>query len=330
MELIVKNKLINGTLDLILDKLRSDCGKTYLFKDRKVNGNDLLTNCPYHKGGKESTPSCNILNTRKDPKLEFGKLHCFACGKSVTLPQLVSDCFNEELDFGEEWLVNNFGGDSYENNLLPEINLNSTKPKVYLSESILKSYDYYHPYMWQRKLTKEVVDKFEVGYDPLRGAITFPVRDLNNKLLFVTARSVYSKRFYIPKDADKPVYLLNYIVRENRDIAYVCESQLNALTLWTYGLPAVALFGTGSTSQYQILKRSGIRHYILCLDGDTAGDKGIYRLIKNLPEDVLIDIKLIPRDGRDVNDLSKEEFLKLPILDKQEWLLNFKKDRQIS
>ena len=32
---------------------------------------------------------------------------------------------------------------------------------VTVDESILKDYDFYHPYMWQRKLTPEIVDKFE-------------------------------------------------------------------------------------------------------------------------------------------------------------------------
>ena len=64
---------------------------------------------------------------------------------------------------------------------------------------------------------------------------------------------------------------------------------------------------------YNILKKSGIRSYTLCLDGDAAGDKGIARFKANMPEDVLITVKKIPR-GRDVADLTKEQFDSLEVI----------------
>ena len=94
---------------------------------------------------------------------------------------------------------------------------------------------------------------------------------------------------------------------------YVVESQINCLTLWQWGYPAIALFGTGSKKQYDILNRSGIRNYILCFDGDDAGRKATQRFIDNLKSDVFISVKQIP-DGKDVNDLTKEEFDKLLVI----------------
>ena len=161
--------------------------------------------------------------------------------------------------------------------------------------------------MWKRKLSKEVVDKFKIGYDPKTQSIIFPVWDEKNNLVLLTSRSVNSKAFYIEADKDKPVYLLNHIINENIKTVYVCESQINALTLWSWGYPAIALFGTGSRYQYDILNRSPIRSYILCFDGDEPGDKGIKRFKSNIRKDVLISVKKIPR-SKDVNDLDKEEF----------------------
>jgi DNA primase len=73
------------------------------------------------------------------------------------------------------------------------------------------------------------------------------------------------------------------------------------------------MIGTGSDVQYDILNNSGIRNYILCFDGDEAGDKAIKRFKKNIRKDVFISVKVIPR-GKDVNDLTKEEFDKLVTL----------------
>ena len=155
--------------------------------------------------------------------------------------------------------------------------------------------------------------KFKIGYDSETNSITFPVWDEHGKLVMVTERSVNTKHFYIPEDVIKPVYLLNFIKKENITTVYVVESQINALTLWSWGYPAIALIGTGSPHQYEVLKKSGIRNYILCFDGDEAGDKGTNRFKKNMSSDVFISTKLIPR-GKDVNNLTKEEFDNLPLI----------------
>ena len=131
----------------------------------------------------------------------------------------------------------------------------------------------------------------------------------------ITERSVNTKNFYIPEGLDLPIYLLNYIIRENINEVYVVESQIDALTLWTFGYPAIALFGTGGRKSYDILKRSGIRIYHLCFDGDLAGRHGALRFIRNMSENVMIDVIYLP-DGKDVNDLSKEEFDHLQHFDK--------------
>ena len=85
---------------------------------------------------------------------------------------------------------------------------------------------------------------------------------------------------------------------------------MNALTAWSYGIPAVALFGTGSSYQYDILKKSGIRSYILCFDGDEAGRKGAKRFMQNMKKNVFITDMEMPL-GKDVNDMEKDEFLNL-------------------
>ena len=166
---------------------------------------------------------------------------------------------------------------------------------------------FYHPYMWKRGLSKEVVDRFGIGYDKKYNSITFPVWDESGHLVMITSRNVSNKYFHIEKDKDKPVYLLNFINQDKIDKVYVCESQINALTLWSWGYPAVALFGTGSLHQYDILNKSGIRNYVLCFDGDAPGLKGKDRFVQNIRKDVLVSYITIPM-GKDVNDLTKEQF----------------------
>ena len=47
----------------------------------------------------------------------------------------------------------------------------------------------------------------------------------------LTRRSVKDKTFIIDKEKQKPVYLLYYLLQHNIQECYICESQINALTL---------------------------------------------------------------------------------------------------
>ena len=313
MELILKNKIITTDIPEILQEVKKECGGRYLNYIGRVKGDSVKITCPWHKNGQENKPSCFVYAKRDNKDVHYGTCHCFTCGKAVPLYTLIGYCLGEDDEFGKQWLIDNFGdviGDSYLD--LKEINLDKDK-KEYLNESILEKYNQYHPYMTQRKLTPEVLRKFKIGYNSGTNSITFPVWDEHGRLVMVTERSVNTKYFYIPEDVIKPVYLLNFIKKENITTVYVVESQINALTLWSWGYPAIALIGTGSPHQYEVLKKSGIRNYILCFDGDEAGDKGTNRFKKNMSSDVFISTKLIPR-GKDVNNLTKEEFDNLPLI----------------
>ena len=234
--------------------------------------------------------------------------NCFVCGYIAKLPKFIEDCFGEQEGFGSEWLAERYGDIFIDKPIeFPTFGEEKKEEPQFLDENSLKEYDYYHPYMWKRKLTKEVVDKFRVGYDMKHRSITFPVWDDRGNLVMVTERSVLTKRFFIPNGVQKPVYLLNFIKAENIKTVVVVESQINALTSWGFGHPAIALFGTGSSYQYDILKKSGIRNYILCFDGDAAGKKGADRFVKALGKSVFIKTISMP-EGKDVNDLTKEEF----------------------
>ena len=175
----------------------------------------------------------------------------------------------------------------------------------------IEQYKYHTNYWATRGISDEVVNRFDLGFDVQQNMVVFPIRDLSGKVAMITKRSVTSKYFYIEEARSKPVYLLYDIIKNNIDKVYVVESQINALTLWTWGYPAIALIGTGAEEQYKILRRSGIREYILCFDGDVAGDSGRRRFIKNMSDEILISVKELPR-SKDVNDLTKEQFDSLP------------------
>lgn len=315
MKLIINNKCIDTPIPVILKKLKSELKNGLLSDIGEVERDNVLVTCPNHKNGMERHPSCNIYCREDNPNVEYGKVYCFTCGYTASLPQFVGKCFEETEAFGKEWLLENFGT-SYNSNYLclPEINIYKCKKNKFLNENELNKYAFYHPYMWKRKLSKNVVDYFKIGFDSKSNSITFPVWDSSNRLVMITRRNVDSKIFNIPKDVEKPVYLLNEVIKQGYKKVYVAESQINVLTLWSWGYPAIGLFGTGSKYQYEILNKCPIRNYVLCFDGDTAGQKGTERFLQNIRKDVLVSSKKIPFT-KDVNDLTKTEFDNLNLVE---------------
>ena len=66
------------------------------------------------------------------------------------------------------------------------------------------------------------------------------------------------------------------------------------------------------TETIQELKKLPFREYILGLDPDSAGNRGKEKLKRNLAGHKLLKELVIPI-GKDINDLSKEEFDKLKV-----------------
>jgi len=297
---------INDTLyelnliDIIRElKLQLEINEIYLFNQIKELPDDLMVSCPFHKNGQERKASCGI-------RKEDGWVHCFSCGESCSLEQMISRCFNVN-DFGQyglNWLKNNFLGDILADRKL-YINLDRKSVKTdsnknYIDEKELVNYRYIHPYMYERKMTDEVIEIFDIGYDKNTNCITFPIRDKNGNCLFVARRSVNSKWFNYPNNVEKPIYGIYelYQLKEFPKEIYICESMIDAITLWTHNKYAIALNGLGTKNQYEQLNKLPCRKFILATDNDIAGMAARFRLRDNIKNKLITQIQLPERKKR--------------------------------
>ena len=330
---------------LNVDKIVDRLGDAGLIRPYKIRGKYYSIYCPIHKDGQETKASCGILlqdEYKGGQHYPAGWCHCFTCGYAKTLPNLVTDLLKAKnmSGTGLEWLKEHIPGfdgvrDDIEElipgDMMTDIShkyaidyiLSYTKPKAnYVSEEELASYRFTVPYMYERGLTDELIEKYDIGFDgnhippgrkkPLP-CITFPVRDLSGNTLFFCRRSVEGKYFNYPTDVLKPVYGL-YELPEGCTSVVVCESALNALTSIKYGRPAVALLGTGNSYQYNQLRQSGIREFISGFDPDEAGRKATKRMKAALKDvGIVWSFEGIP-EGKDINDLSYEEFWNLRLI----------------
>lgn len=309
-----------------------------LVRLNKRSGDYMTCYCPFHGDGNERKPSCGVLlvdQYKNGKHYPAGMWHCFACGYAGSMQKGVSDILashNISQD-GLAWLKDNIPGfdvDSEYDLLVPDTLMEqttnafalqyirmSTNPSSarYVPEEELAGYRFVVPYMYQRKLTDDIIAKFDIGYDanwipPGRSkpvpCITIPVRDRDGKTLFLCRRSIQGKMYNYPEGVTKPVYGIDMIPPSCRSLI-ICESAINALTCWTWGYPAVALLGTGNSYQIQQLKELGVPEFVLCMDGDDAGAKATAKLKRQLKSNALIWSVSMPL-GKDVNDLSKQEF----------------------
>ena len=319
--LVINNYTINKPIYDILLQLRSELTNGKLARIVK-KGNQISVTCPHHSDGTEKRNSCGVYVGDKDA--EYGSFNCFTCGEHGSFVHFVALCFDSSDEYAKNWLIAHFGEKNTELTIdLEPINLNKQEKTTYLDESILDKFQSYHPYMDKRKLTKKVTETFKIKYDPKSESLVFPVWNEQGKLVMLTRRSVNNKSFYIDKDKEKPVYLMNFIREKGITEIAIAESQINALTLWSWNIPAVATFGCNITQkQIDIFNKSNLRHIYLCFDGDAAGYKGTKKFIEQIRKDIFVDVIILP-NGKDINDLSEEEFNALPVLSSQEWYMKY-------
>ncbi len=282
--------------------------------------NNIMTCCPFHKEGQERKPSFGILESD-------GTCHCFACGWTGSLAEMISNCFgyNDLGRFGNKWLIQHFVTAEFgERNLDIDVSRDKKKKEVsYVSEEELDKYRYTHPYWAKRKITNpDIIELFDLGYDKDTDCITFPVRDVNGRCLFVARRSTKTKYFNYPEGVEKPLYGLyelyhlsevdcgDFVARENifPNEIIVCESMLDSLTAWQYGKYAVAMNGLGSEYQYKQLREIPCRKLILATDMDEKGLEARERIRKNVPNKLITEYRWDLKVAKDVNDMTEEYF----------------------
>lgn len=318
--IIIDKKVIDADVMDIVLRLKEyilNRDNKIIIKDVKDGPDNVMITCPYHKHGDERRPSCGISKIDKGDT-PAGMVHCFTCGKKLFIDKLISNCLGYEDDGleGRQWLLENFDV-SFNRKLDVKLqrqmrHLDKIEEAYNIVQEIqLQQYRYYHPYMYKRGLTNEIIEKYDIGYDKYNNMITFPVRDIQGRCLFLAKRSVNGKMFVLPSNKNKPLYGV-YELDYNKTDIYIVESFFNALTLAKWGYNAVALMGTGSNYQYELINNLPFRKIIICLDGDFAGRMGTKKMLSAIKNEKLVYYYEMP-EGKDVNDLTEETFKTLEI-----------------
>ncbi|MGG1595962.1 toprim domain-containing protein [Terribacillus saccharophilus] len=160
----------------------------------------------------------------------------------------------------------------------------------------------------ERGITEKVQRFFGVGSTP--SAVLLPWRHADSRLATVKYRRTDSKLFWYARDAEpvkRCVFGIDKIwrlaPRDNRyRRAVVCESEVDALTWYCAGIPAIATGGANVTDhQIDIIRVSPLDELILAPDNDEAGAKWARTLTEGLRGSVKLSKVTIPT-GKDSNE----------------------------
>lgn len=308
-------------LEDLRDYLFKKTGK-YYFNNIRDGKEDILCTCPIHKEGQERHPSCGFSKIDKE-NISAGWFHCFNCGFTGTTYDVLKEILGNKFDKDEANEV--LGIDEFEEEFRLNANpiiitIPDREPIKYVSKKELAQYRYYPNYLEERNISMKTAEKYDIGIDINTNEITFPIRDFTGGALAVGRRSVVGKRYEYPLGFTKPLYgVFELPTIYKSSYIYVVEGPFNLWTLYEYDKKGVALLGTGTKNQMQQLLTLKCKGFILALDGDKAGRKGVMKLANFLMrykrEVFVADVP----DGEDINSMTKEMFDHMEILTYQEW-----------
>lgn len=214
-------------------------------------------------------------------QLNYQKLtyKCFSCDSSGGLLWLIGSCRGTSGHDARRWLSKETGeGDvqdlssllAYFDSLYQKGVRDSPMPKM--DPSILKAWNYIHPYMTEiRGIPEDTLTRFRVGWNPQTNRIVIPHFWQGDLVGWTTRRldpndpvSKYKNSADFPKD--KTVF--NY--DPNRKAAIIVESPTSVLSKWhlTHGVEST--MGAGVTdNQMRLLRRHP--KLVLFFDNDDAG-----------------------------------------------------------
>ncbi|SET42985.1 Toprim-like [Oceanobacillus limi] len=227
--------------------------------------------------------------------------------ESGNFPKLLAFLRDETYEETCEYLTELYGMPAQtESYIIPKLSLPKRRVPVKLPESTLAPYRYRHKYLASRGISEKVQRFMGVGYSKQSRAIVLPWRHADGSLANVKYRKVRGKVFWYEKGAEpvrRLVYGIDKVYRHNLTEVYVCEAEIDAMSVWTSGKPAVAIGGASvSDEQLELIRKSPIESVVIATDNDKAGEKVKRQLVEGLRGYVGLRELALPDGVKDVND----------------------------
>lgn len=164
---------------------------------------------------------------------------------------------------------------------------------------------------WLSRFEPETVSHFRLGYDAVRDAATYALRDPAGRVLGVVRRSLAGgTKYRYPRHVKTNDLLFNYQA-VSVEAVLLTEGATDAMALWEAGFRAetgwlaLATFSNRiSASQAHLLARLGPSRIVIAYDDDEPGAAGSVQVAALLATDYDLSRPVFPRHAKDMADLS--------------------------
>jgi len=273
-----------------------DAAKKYLRFVRVSGPQNIGGPCPFHKGGQEKRPSFYM-------NLETGLYFCHTCHAKGTFVQFLRQMgaspalIDDVLEDARSEKPRAPRKDPYEK---------AGHGEHFLNEALLGVFQYLPTGLVKDGFDPKLLKRFDIGFDRQEMRITFPIRDLEGRLVGITGRTVTGAREkykvykakdllqYAPEDPDVRARYERYDIKNHNflwnshnvyppasfgglDTVVVVEGYKACLWLIQQEIEnVVALQGSRmSGAQERILSSLG-GTFVLFLDNNSAGKEGMF------------------------------------------------------
>lgn len=165
-----------------------------------------------------------------------------------------------------------------------------------------RALDYYA----YRKINKESIEKFQLGYSVNQDMVTTPVHSPDGSVYYgFVGRSIEGKVFLNTNGTWRSKTLFNLHRARHHSTVYLVESNFDAIRLDQRGAAAVAVLGNHiSNFQVELLTRA-FNSVIIIADNDQGGNKMNEKAAKKLGDRA--SIVGIPSRFKDVGDMADSD-----------------------
>lgn len=278
---------------------------------------EILIPCQFHN---DSNPSCSV-NVRS------GAFYCFACHEGGSFEKLLAKIDGVSIGSIRQLLME---ADDVDDSLAETLAILSGEDedddeiRYYSRRSFHKNFctilDSEHSkYVRDRKISDETMKRFDLRWandGVMRERVILPVYTVDGRLLTYAGRAIDPERKPKTRKARSgltTLYGLHEWLRDygNPKCLVVVEGEFDAMYLQQFGVPAVSTMGTAKLSGGQLgLFVRFTRKVVMSYDGDDAGRKAQAKAVETLRGFLPVEEVELP-DGRDPNDLRREEVLEI-------------------
>ena len=177
-------------------------------------------------------------------------------------------------------------------------------------------------YFTKRGISKEIQEKFYLGFDPgyktstgvWEGAV---IRTSWTSYIVRNTDPASEKGNKVRKYGESFLFNFKHLTQKTDDYIFICEGEFDALSFETVGTCSIALGGVGNIEQLIELSKEykPLKPFIIALDNDQVGKEATEKLIKGLRENKIpyYNADWLHEKYKDANEFltsDKENFIK--------------------